>query len=118
MNNYMMYTADSGVYTYTFELLPKPECIICGNSTIFIKIPIDLTLAGLVTLLIDEHQLKRPSLSTPSKSLYMQAPKSLQIATSRNLEVRVAELLDGGGEDVIVTDENLPVSIRLVIEYV
>ena len=30
-DNYMMYTGDESVYTYTFEHERKPDCPVCGN---------------------------------------------------------------------------------------
>jgi len=30
-NNYMMYTGDDSVYTYTFEHLKQDDCPVCGN---------------------------------------------------------------------------------------
>lgn len=30
-NNYMMYTGDDSVYTYTFEHQKKDDCPVCGN---------------------------------------------------------------------------------------
>lgn len=31
LNNYMMYSGDEGVYTYTFEHQKKDDCPVCGN---------------------------------------------------------------------------------------
>ena len=30
-SNYMMYTGDDSVYTYTFEHQKKDDCPVCGN---------------------------------------------------------------------------------------
>jgi ubiquitin-activating enzyme E1 C len=39
LNNYMMYTGNDGIYTYTFEHQKKPECPVCGSevSTVHLK---------------------------------------------------------------------------------
>lgn len=33
LNNYMMYTGNEGVYTYTFEHEKRPECPVCGGES-------------------------------------------------------------------------------------
>src|SRR5690606_9424149 len=33
LNNYMMYTGDEGVYTYTFEHEKKEGCPVCGDAS-------------------------------------------------------------------------------------
>ena len=61
-------------------------------------------------------QLKRPSLRTATKSLYMQAPPALEEATRPNLEKSLDELLEAG-EYITVTDVALPVSIQLKVTW-
>ncbi|CAJ0839814.1 4984_t:CDS:2, partial [Entrophospora sp. SA101] len=38
LNNYMMYTGNEGVYTYTFEHQKKPNCPVCGNQSVTIEV--------------------------------------------------------------------------------
>lgn len=33
LNNYMMYTGNEGVYTYTFQHEQRPECPVCGGES-------------------------------------------------------------------------------------
>ena len=66
--------------------------------------------------LCPSSQIKKPSLSTPMKQIYFQAPPQLEAATRPNLEKRVSELVPDGG-DVIVTASTLPFSLSLRITY-
>ncbi|KAI8802242.1 hypothetical protein BJ742DRAFT_911782 [Cladochytrium replicatum] len=119
IDNYMMYTGDTGVYTYTFKLERRDECPVCGGGVLKISgIDQATTLQEFMDSLLErrEIQLKRPSLRTSSKSLYMQAPKFLEEATRPNLEKPISTLVVDGDE-IIVTDENLPVNLKLVVTF-
>ena len=61
-------------------------------------------------------QIKKPSLSTPTKNIYLQAPPQLEAATRPNLEKEVSEFVPDGGE-VTVTATSLPFSLSLCITY-
>lgn len=61
-------------------------------------------------------QLKKPSLRTSKTSLYMQAPTFLEEQTRPNLEKLLSSLIDEG-EEITVTDSNLPISITLAISF-
>lgn len=113
-----MYSGDVGVYTYTFELSRKEECSVCGSALWHISLPIHSKLQDLIDILLDkiELQLKKPSLRTESKSLYMQAPKQLELATRANLEVRLKDLVHDD-EEINVTDLNLPITLRILLVY-
>ncbi|KAJ1330030.1 hypothetical protein BSLG_009818 [Batrachochytrium salamandrivorans] len=99
MNNYMMYTGDQGVYSYTFELQQKEDCPVCGSAELSLAISGDKTLADLIDMLLEtqEMQLKSPSLRTATSSLYMQAPKMLREATLPNLQRKLKDLISPGG---------------------
>ena len=43
-NNYMMYSGDDGIYTYTFEYMKKDDCPVCGNLAKSIEINPESTL--------------------------------------------------------------------------
>lgn len=57
MNNYMMYTGDSGIYTYTFELLKKEDCLVCGTTSKKLSVKQNETLSGLIEILCDSVEL-------------------------------------------------------------
>ncbi|TPX65963.1 hypothetical protein SpCBS45565_g04822 [Spizellomyces sp. 'palustris'] len=118
MNNYMMYVGDQGVYTYTFELQKKDDCPVCGGKAIKVEINPAHTLQDLIELLMDRKdiQLKKPSLRTGTKSLYMRAPRMLEEATRPNLEKQIRELMEDG-EEVTVTDATLPISIQMTVRF-
>jgi len=61
-------------------------------------------------------QIKKPSLSTPTRQIYFQAPPQLEEATRPNLEKKVSELVEEGGE-VTVTSPTLPFNLTLIISY-
>jgi ubiquitin-activating enzyme E1 C len=118
LDNYMMYTGDEGVYTYTFQHEKKENCPVCGSLAQEYAIDNKCTLEDLVQQLqqSSQIQLKQPSLRTSRTSLYMQAPPSLEATTRPNLKRRIGELVDEG-EEVVVTDSRLPLSLRLKLAY-
>jgi ubiquitin-activating enzyme E1 C len=57
--DYMMYTGDSGVYTYTFSLDRKPDCPVCGTAqALELEMGWDRTLEDLLNLLMDRTDLQ------------------------------------------------------------
>lgn len=62
------------------------------------------------------RQIKKPSLSTPTSQIYLQAPPQLEEATRPNLKKKVKELVSQGGE-VTVTSTSLPFSLSLQISF-
>ncbi|GAO50732.1 hypothetical protein SAICODRAFT_5417 [Saitoella complicata NRRL Y-17804] len=118
LNNYMMYTGDQGVYTYTFEHMKKDECPVCGNLAQDYEIDPEITLEEFIEKLKErpETQMKSPSLRTGSKSLYLRGPPQLEQATRPNLQKKVGELVEEG-EEISITDTSMPFSLRLVARY-
>lgn len=51
LNNYMMYTGNDGVYTYTFEHERKPDCPVCGNQATVVEAKGDWTLQEFIDIL-------------------------------------------------------------------
>jgi len=119
LNNYMMYNGVTGLYTYTFEYAKKESCPVCGTSETIYEINPELKLEEFMDLLAQDskYQLKKPSLRTPGKSLYMQAPKPLQEATKGNLPRPMSELVEEG--DVLdITDPSLPnIAVQVQIKW-
>jgi len=119
LNNYMMYNAVTGVYTYTFEYEKKEACPVCGTSETTYRVAPETKLEEFIDLLAQDsrYQLKKPSIRTPGKSLYMQAPKALQEATKGNLGKSLSELIE---EDEVldITDPSLPsIAINIRIKW-
>jgi ubiquitin-activating enzyme E1 C len=118
----MMYVGDQGIYTYTFNLEKKENCAICGTSLQIVDVPIMANLQDLIDILLEKpemyfrltSQLKKPSLRTASKTLYMQG--FMEEQTRPNLVKLVKE--EVGDEEVYVTDSNLPVHLTLRLRYV
>ncbi|GAA5905675.1 NEDD8-activating protein UBA3 [Sporobolomyces salmoneus] len=118
LNNYMMYTGNESIYTYTFEHQQKPECPVCGGEKSSVTMKSDQSLQDLIDLLLEKGdlQIKRPSLSLSGKNLYLQAPPQLELATRPNLEKTLSELFSSG--DVLtVTDSGLPFSLDLQVNF-
>jgi NEDD8-activating enzyme E1 len=55
-NNYMMYSGDEGVYTYTFEYLKKDDCPVCGNLAKTIEIDSTWTLQDFIDSLAERPE--------------------------------------------------------------
>ncbi|KAL1930507.1 hypothetical protein VTP01DRAFT_10669 [Rhizomucor pusillus] len=119
LDNYMMYTGNDGVYTYTFQHQKKPDCPVCGNMALSTELDPEMTLEELIDWLKEKPdiQLKKPSLRTAAKSLYMQAPPMLQEATRPNLSKTLRELVEDG-EYITITDVALPVSLELKMNWI
>lgn len=118
LSNYMMYSGDEGVYTYTFETEQKPDCPVCGNLARTLTVNPNMTLQEFIESLGEraEAQLKRPSLRGQDKTLYMQFPKSLEEQTRPNLEKKLGELLVDG-EEIGVNDPAFSISFKFKLIF-
>jgi len=136
LNNYFMLIGTDGIYSYTFEHEKRPDCPVCGGESVDFPISHELTVEELIEMLTEKQdmfviprfccsvtdalgpcsQIKKPSLSTPTKQIYFQAPPQLEQATRSNLEKKVSELIPDGGE-VTVTASTLPFSLSLNVMY-
>jgi ubiquitin-activating enzyme E1 C len=103
--NYMMYSGNDGIYTYTFKHEKKDDCPVCGNLPRDLEVGKEWTLQELIESLavVPGAQLKKPSVRAEEKSLYMQSPESLEVATRPNLAKKVTEFVNEGDE-IGVTD--------------
>lgn len=54
LNNYMMYTGNLGIYTYTFELSKKPECPVCGSASTTAELDANMTFEELIDWLAEK----------------------------------------------------------------
>ncbi|KAL9618791.1 MAG: hypothetical protein Q9160_006514 [Pyrenula sp. 1 TL-2023] len=121
LENYMMYTGDSntsGIYTYTFEAERRADCPVCGNTPQTLRVSPKTTLEEVLASLGEraETQLKKPSVRTEEKTLFMQAPESLRKSTEGNLEREIGELVQDG-QQVAVTDPAFAMEFRFKMEF-
>ena len=120
LDNYMMYTGDSetGLYTYTFQAEKKEDCPVCGNLAQDIIVDPEEKLKDFIASLAEraEAQLKKPSLRTEEKSLYMQAPKQLEEVTRPNLSKKLKDLI-GNGEEVAVSDPSFAIDFKFRLVF-
>jgi NEDD8-activating enzyme E1 len=117
--NYMMYSGDDSIYTYTFKHEKKEDCQICGSLAKDLEIDGNWTLEEFIEDLAvrPEVQLKKPSIRADRKSLYMQSPESLEIQTRPNLSKKMKDLVSDG-QEIAVTDPTLDtVSFRYNIRF-
>ncbi|KAF2875042.1 hypothetical protein BDV95DRAFT_564187 [Massariosphaeria phaeospora] len=114
-NNYMMYTGDESVYTYTFEHERKPDCPVCSEGNLARPLQVDpkVTLQEFLDDLAErpEAQLKKPSIRSEAKSLYYQTPVGLEEQTRPNLSKKLSELVEDG-EEVAITDPAFPTQFK------
>lgn len=106
-DNYMMYSGNDSIYTYTFKHERKDDCPVCGQKARDLPgVDAAWTLRELVDSLAarPEAQLKKPSLRAEGKTLYMQSPPSLEEQTRPNLDKTLAELGLVDGQEIAVTD--------------
>lgn len=118
LNNYFMLIGTDGVYSYTFEHERRDDCPVCGGEALEIVIAPDFTVEQMIEMLVEKQdiQIKKPSLSTPTKQIYLQGPPQLEEATRPNLEKKVSEIVPPGGE-ITVTSSTLPFSLSLRVTY-
>ncbi|KAL9102768.1 MAG: hypothetical protein Q9163_002130 [Psora crenata] len=118
LSNYMMYSGDEGVYTYTFETERKPDCPVCGNLAKDIRVDPNMTLQEFLDTLGErpEAQLKKPSIRSGSGTLYMRFPQSLEEQTRPNLKKKMKDLVGDGGE-VGVSDPAFQISFRFRLVF-
>ncbi|KAK7467212.1 NEDD8 activating enzyme [Stygiomarasmius scandens] len=118
LNNYFMLIGTEGVYSYTFEHEKRDDCPVCGGEAQDMSISSEMTVEEFIEMLTEKQdiQIKKPSLSTPAKQIYLQAPPQLEEATRPNLSKKVSELVEPGGE-VTVTASTLPFSLSLRIQF-
>uniref|UniRef100_A0A1D1XTA4 NEDD8-activating enzyme E1 catalytic subunit n=1 Tax=Anthurium amnicola TaxID=1678845 RepID=A0A1D1XTA4_9ARAE len=121
LNNYMMYTGNEGLYTYTFEHQKKPDCPVCGNERVAMEISKEITVEDFIEHLKEKQdvQLKKPSLShaNTGEKIYWQSPPVFEQKTRSNLEKKLIEMVEQGDE-ITVTDTTLPFSLQIVISYI
>ena len=119
-DNYMMYTGDESVYTYTFEHQKKDDCPVCGEDALARPLEIDpeATLQDFIDSLAElpEAQLKTPTIRTTEKSLYIQSPADLERLTKPNLEKKMKDLTEEG-EEMLVSDKAFPTMFKYVVVW-
>ncbi|MDI1488276.1 MAG: NEDD8 activating enzyme [Ramalina farinacea] len=118
LNNYMMYSGDEGVYTYTFENEKKDDCPVCGNLARNIMVNPDVTLQEFLDSLGErpEAQLKKPSISSGDRTLYIRFPQSLEEHSKPNLEKKLKDLVSDGDE-VGVSDPAFQISFKFRLVF-
>jgi len=111
LSNWMTYNGLTGVYSYTFEYEQVPTCSVCGSSVVSLTLKSTMKLQDLIDLLLEDSrfQLKKPSLRTKSKNLYMGG--ALAAATKPNLEKTLADLDIKDDDEIAITDPSLPGNI-------
>jgi ubiquitin-activating enzyme E1 C len=118
-NNYMMYSGNDSIYTYTFKHEKKDDCPVCGRQARPLSVDARSTLQDLLDSLAvrPEAQLKKPSIRAESKTLYMQSPPSLEQQTRPNLSKTIAELGLIDGQQVVVTDPAFPLEFNFYLQF-
>jgi ubiquitin-activating enzyme E1 C len=118
LNTYMMYMGAEGVYSHTFVYERKEDCPVCTASVRRITLSKEETLNQLIQQLCGgDLRLAAPSMTTSSKTLYMQQPPALEKATRANLDKPVSSLIDAG-EEITVTDPVLQsITLSLAISF-
>ncbi|SPN96855.1 probable ubiquitin-activating enzyme [Cephalotrichum gorgonifer] len=105
-DNYMMYSGNDSIYTYTYSHERKDDCPVCNSGSRPLEVDQDMLLGDLVESFAvrPEAQLKKPSLRVQGKTLYMQSPASLEQQTRPNLDKTLRDLAIEEGQALVVTD--------------
>ncbi|KAI9736902.1 MAG: hypothetical protein M1818_005953 [Claussenomyces sp. TS43310] len=117
--NYMMYSGNDSIYTYTFKHERKEDCPVCGNRARDLEVNGNWTLQEFLESLAarPEAQLKKPSVRAEGKTLYMQSPERLELATRPNLSKRLNELISDGQEVGVSDPAFLKVAFRFRLQF-
>ncbi|KAL2134128.1 hypothetical protein VTI74DRAFT_951 [Chaetomium olivicolor] len=119
-DNYMMYSGNDSIYTYTFKHERKPDCPVCGETARPLTVERGWTLRELLDSLaaLPEAQLKKPSVRAEGKTLYMQFPPSLEEQTRPNLDKKLTELgLDEGSEIAVNDSAFATVQFKFTLKF-
>ena len=118
-NNYMMYSGNEGIYTYTFKHERKPDCPVCGGQARPLEVNPKSTLQDLLDSFAarPEAQLKKPSMRAEGKTLYMQFPPSLEESTRPNLDKTILELGLEDRQALVVTDPAFPLEFNFYLVF-
>lgn len=118
LENYMMYSGDEGIYTYTFAAEQKPDCPVCGNLAKTLNVNPASTLQEFIDMLGEraEAQLKSPSLRTEERTLYQRFPPQLEEKTRPNLELKLRDLV-ADGQEVAVSDPAFSIDFRFKLVF-
>lgn len=118
LENYMMYTGEEGVYTYTFESEKKPDCPVCGNLARKMTVDANMTLEAFIESLGEraEAQLKKPSMRTEERTLYQRFPPQLEEQTKKNLKIKLRDLLENG-QEIAVSDPAYMIDFRFKLIF-
>lgn len=116
LDNYMMYSGDDSIFTYTYAHSKKPTCAVCGSVVKHIRAARWWTLEHFLRDLTTRQEfMMSASISTARSNLYMRHPAFLEEQTRKNLACKLVELVDVG-EEMLLTSRELPISIKLVID--
>lgn len=118
-NNYMMYSGNDSIYTYTFKHEKKDDCPVCGREARPLEVDPNMALQDLLDSLAvrPEAQLKKPSIRAEGKTLYMQVPQSLEQQTRPNLSKSLKDLGLENGQEVVVTDPAFPLEFNFYLRF-
>jgi ubiquitin-activating enzyme E1 C len=118
LNTYMMYMGSTGIYSHTFVYEKKEDCPVCCSTIRKMTVSPTMSLNELLQALRDgDLRLKNPSVTAGGKTLYMQRPPALEIATRPNLDKSLSSLI-ASGDELTITDPLFPgTSISLSISF-
>lgn len=123
LNNYYMYMGAEGLHSAVFNYECREDCMVCGNAlmTLDRSFPASDTLQEFMQFLGEDPllQLKNPSITTDSSTLYMRNPASLEAATRPNLEKTMGGLIADGEylsvNDPLLSNVNKYLTIRVFL---
>lgn len=118
-DNYMMYSGNEGIYTYTFRHERKDDCPVCGRKARPLDVDPESTLGEVLDALavLPAAQLKKPSMRAQDKTLYMRLPVGLEEQTRPNLTKTLRELGLESGQQVVVTDPAFPLEFNFFLRF-
>ncbi|KAJ5079536.1 nedd8-activating enzyme e1 catalytic subunit [Anaeramoeba ignava] len=113
LNNFTIYNGVE-LYTYTFEYEKKPDCLVCGTSSVKYTGSKDMLLKDFIEFLKSDKNFKlvHPSIRKFREMIYMKNNPD----TFANLEKKMGELFENGDE-LTLTDKAIPSVLRLKVFF-
>ncbi|KAL5965662.1 NEDD8-activating enzyme E1 catalytic subunit [Taenia solium] len=120
LNSYMNFSDVEGIYTYTFRIERKDDCLVCNNVPKNLEFPSKATLRELVEYLKNDPglQMQSPTITTvlngSNRTLFVDFDEAMR-GLRANLSKSLDELSLSDGQILTVSDvtTSKPLSFRL-----
>jgi len=114
LDNYRFFNDTDGIYTSSFMLEKRDDCVVCSQLDLEIQLCSSQTLGSVLESFMEgEYQMSAPGLRLctgvdDARSLYLQSPPSVEAKLLPNLAKTLQELGIENGMKLMVVDKTNP----------